>query len=197
MYSNINFLKERARIQELELIRDRKIAFGTSIALGVLFTIGIALLLYSLFLSTKLNQIRSDTDTQKQQLASLSNIQSEYTQVRTIIGSVSSIYKNRTKKWDAIAYFYQILPANTIIHDVALDANSLTLTFSVEANSIFDVAALLNLLESDTVIKGGYTPTLGALTRADNGKYTQSVILHIGQAATPAPVKPVILNKGT
>lgn len=193
MYTTVNFLKERNRMQELILIRDKKIAQVTSIILGVFLFITVALLAFQLYLSARLGGIRDSIAVEQRKVQSLSTLQTSYVTLNKKVRTVSEIVSKRGSKWDAIAFFYGILPQGVNINSVDLesDASGNQLSFSLEAPSVFFYDQLSSVLQSQQVKGSGYALTLGALSRSRDGKYRIEVTLKSTTAAapkaTPAP----------
>src|SRR5258708_4136290 len=127
MYTGINFLKERNRVQELTLIRDKKIATITSIILGVFLFATISLLVYQLFLNAKLASLTSATTQKQQQLAGLSATQTTYTGIEKKVATIRQIVAKRGNKWGAITFFYGLLPPGATISSVFYKLMLLTL----------------------------------------------------------------------
>lgn len=187
MYTGINFLKERTRIQELTLLRDRKIAQITSIALGVFMFVMIALLTYQFYLNTRLNAILASTSEEQRRLQGMTAKQNSYLSVYDKIKTVSSIFDLRGNKWDAINFFYNLLPAGTAISSIDLESVSggSQLSFSLQTPSIFVYDQLSAILQSDQVKKSGYVLQLGSLSRSKDGTYRLEVTLN-SNTAKPA-----------
>lgn len=187
MYTGINFLKERNRVQELTLIRDKKIATITSVILGVFLCVTIALFSYQLFLRAQLRTLETDTAATQRQLTSLASVQSTYTENSRKLKTVKQIVDMRGNKWSAITFFYSILPTGATINSVDLQADVADkLSFSIEAANVFTYDQLSKILQSDAVKGSGFTLDLGTLTRAKDGIYRMEITLTT-VAPTPAP----------
>ncbi len=194
MYANINFLKERNRMQELTLIRDKKIATVTSVSLGVFLFATIALLAYQLFLRAQLGKVEAASALMQQKVQSLTRVQTIYVDVAKKLHTVIAIVGKRGNKWDAITYFYSLLPVGSTINSVDLQADvDNSLAFSIESSSVFSYDALSKVIQSESVKKGGYSLELGALSRAKDGTYRIDVTLKTITAAN----KPVPRTGGT
>lgn len=190
MYTGINFLKERNRMQELTLIRDKKIAQITSIILGVFLFATVGLLAFQLYLNARLTSVKAASSDEQRKIQGLSSTQNTYVEVFKKVRIVSEIFTKRGNKWDAITFFYGILPAGATINSVDLQSDSTTnqLSFSIEAPSVFVYDELSGILQSDRVKQSGYTLTLGALSRSRDGRYHIEVTLKSAAAkATPVP----------
>lgn len=189
MYANINFLKERNRMQELTLIRDKKITTVTSVFLGVFLFATIALLAYQLFLRVQLNKVEAASALTQQKVQSLARVQMTYVDVAKKLRTITAIIGKRGNKWDAITYFYSLLPVGSTINSVDLQADAdNSLAFSIESSSVFSYEALSKVIQSESVKKSGYSLGLGALSRAKDGTYRIDVTLKASTAARkPVP----------
>lgn len=193
MYTTVNFLKERSRMQELILIRDKKIAQVTSIILGVFLFVAVSLLAVQLYLNARLNTIRESIAQEQRKVTSLASVQNSYVSLFRKVRTVNEIVNKRGNKWDAIAFFYGILPQGVNINSVDLesDAQGNQLSFSLEAPTVFFYDQLSGVLQSDQVKASGYALTLGTLSRNKDGKYRIDVTLRsnapAGARATTAP----------
>ncbi|PWU22893.1 hypothetical protein C5B42_04895 [Candidatus Cerribacteria bacterium 'Amazon FNV 2010 28 9'] len=173
---NINFLKERNRIQELELIRDRRIAVGTSIVLVIFFAVIAGLFSYQLYLNNKVTQLQAATTQEQNQLRSLSGTELTYTTMTSQLKTIQSIISKRGNKWDAITHFYNLLPPGSVINSIDLTSgNKNELDFSVQSASVFAYTALSSVLQSSAGKNGGYTFQLGILSRGRDGIYRTDV----------------------
>ncbi|HSW90068.1 MAG TPA: hypothetical protein VLH19_04315 [Patescibacteria group bacterium] len=182
--SNVNFLRERVRIQEEVYSRDRKTAFFTTIGLGIFLVIITAVFSYRLYLSKKL-------DDTKLSLASAENVIRKdapqiiaYTTVNDRIGLVQTVETARKQRWEAIAYFYSISPPGVSIKSVDLSTQDKTIQLVVSVPSIFSLQDVLNTYESNQIQDRGYTLEFGALSRGKTGSYDISVILHMNTKKT-------------
>lgn len=190
MYSGINFLKERNRLQELVLIRDKKIAQITSIVLGVFLFVAVALLAFQFYLGARLSAILSAESVEQRKIQSLSNVQTTFIAVSKRINTINGIFAKRSNKWDAIAFFYNLLPLGASINSVDLqsDTSASQLSFSIEAPSVFIYDQLSQIIQSDVVAKSGFTIQLGSLARNKDGSYRIDVTLSNAKAAvSPTP----------
>lgn len=178
MYSSINFLKERNRIQELTLIRDKKIAGITSIILGVFLFVTVSLFVYQLYLGSRLRALEATTTQRQQQLASLASTQSTYMAVTKKLGTITQIEQKRGNKWGAITYFYGILPQGAKINSVDLQADTQdALSFSIAASNVFTYEQLSQVLQSDAAKNSNFSLDLGTLTRTKDGNYRMDITL--------------------
>lgn len=175
-------------MQELTLLRDKKIARITSIILGVFLFVTVSLLAFQLFLNARLNSVKASSAEEQRKIQSLSSVQNSYVGVTKKLRTVSEIFTKRGNKWDAITFFYSILPPGATINSVDLesDASSNQLSFSIEAPTVFVYDQLSGVLQSDRVKQSGYSLTLGALSRSKDGKYRIEVTL---KSAAPAPAR--------
>lgn len=185
MYTSINFLKERNRMQELTLIRDKKIAAITSLILGIFLFITMSLFIYQLYLGSKLRTLEATTAQRQQQLKSLSSLQTNYAAVTKKLSTVSQIQKKRGNKWGAITYFYSLLPSGAKINSVDLQADvEDSLSFSIAATNVFTYEQLSKVLQSDTSKNSGFTLDLGTLSRTKDGNYRMDITLTTQNALT-------------
>lgn len=179
-------------MQELTLIRDKKIAQVTSIILGVFLFVTIALLAFQLFLNSRLTTVKAASSEEQRKIQTLKPLETSYVGVTRKLRTVNEILVKRGNKWDAITFFYGILPSGATINSVDLqsDASSNQLSFSIEAPSVFVYDELSNILQSDRVKQSGYSLTLGALSRSRDGKYRIEVTLKsvtAGARVSPTP----------
>lgn len=182
MYSSINFLKERNRLQEIELIRDKRIALITAVVLGVFLTIVVLLFGYQVFLSAQLEKLKTASVGEQQQLTSLNSIQSAYLVETQKVQTIAKVFQTRGNKWDVITFFYGLLPPGNSIGSVDLKSGvENSLDFSVQSDSVFSYAKLADVLQSPAVASGGYKFTLGSLSRDRTGKYSTSITVLFNQ----------------
>lgn len=190
MYTGINFLKERNRVQELVTIRDRKIATITGGVLGV-FLLGVfALFFYGIFLRAQVAKVTAalaDETNQYQQKKSVE--QAVFARAKKI-DTIGLIYSKRSNKWEAIRYFYGVLPQGASINavDLVTDVTN-ELRFTLVASDVNVYQSLLTLLSSPDMKKNGYTFELGAMSRVRNGTYNMEVTVIFGTDATAAKKK--------
>jgi hypothetical protein len=189
MYTNINFLKERTRLQEMELIRDKRIAFVTSIFLGVFLAVVASLLFYQLFLRSQLNKLVAASTTEQQTLRSLLPVQNSFLLMQKKAKTIAAVFSKRGNKWDAITYFYNLLPEGNVINSVDLKSGTTdSLEFSVQSATVFSYAKLSDVLQSSAALNGSYSFDLGILTRGRDGVYrTNITVLFDKKDTKPAP----------
>ncbi len=186
MYTGINFLKERNRVQELTLIRDKRIATITSVILGVFLFAAVSLLVYQLFLNAQLNNLTTATLQKQQQLTGLSGTQSTYVGITKKIATIKQIIAKRGNKWGAITFFYGLLPPGATISSVDLQADVAdSLSFSIAASNVFTYEQLSRILQSDVVKGSGFMLDLGTLSRTKDSVYRMEITL-----TTQAPKLP-------
>lgn len=192
MYTGVNFLKERNRMQELILLRDKKIAQITSIVLGVFLFVVVALLAFQFYLQARLNSVKAQEASEQQVIQGLASIQNTYVGVSKKVKTVEEIFNKRSNKWDAITFFYRILPAGASINSVDLQSQNVTnqLSFSIQAPSVFVYDQLSQVIQSDAVKKSGYDLSLGALSRSKDGSYRIEMVLKSVTTTTTKATKP-------
>lgn len=189
MYTGINFLKERARLQELTVIQDRKVAQITSLILGVFLFVTVALLAYQFYLKARLNSVIAAGSEEESKLQSLAPVQTAYVTVSEKLKTVQSIFAKRGNKWDAIVFFYGLLPPGTSIHSVNFQSatGKNELSFTLEAPGVFAYDQLSSVIQSETVKQSGYSLDLGSLIRSPDGSYRVEVALTGAVQAVPTP----------
>jgi Tfp pilus assembly protein PilN len=190
MFESINFLRERVRVQEAVVQSDKKIALFTSIGLGVFLSLVVGVVGYSFFLQSKLQALEQTQQQLDARLQSLSGVSKKYSTRASLISLAKLVVEKRTKAWDAITYLYTIIPKDSQIESINLSSQDESLSFTVRAPNVFSYTSLSTLLQSNQVVTSGYKPSLGTLTRHEDGSYSLEVQLFISQAkkATPAPV---------
>lgn len=195
MFESINFLRERVRLQEAVVLSDKKIALFTSIGLGVFLSVVVGIVGYSFFLQSKLIALENAQTQLESRLTTLSPVSRKYSTRAALIALSKLVVEKRTKAWDAITYLYTIIPKESSIESINLSSQNESLSFTVRAPNVFSYTTLSTLLQSDQVVTSGYKPSLGTLTRHEDGSYSLEVQLFITQAkavvATPAPIAPV------
>ncbi len=185
-YQNINFLRERVRIQEAVLTSDKQIALFTSIGLGIFMTLVIGVVAYRFYLSAQKTSLENAIEVQQQQLTALSKTQSLLAQRNMSLDTVDQVITRRGRSWEAIDYIYSILPQDATIQAINLSAVGGSLEFTVVTPNVFSYRNLSGILQSERVTQSGYNPELGMLTRAANGKYSLNVRVFIEQKAKEA-----------
>lgn len=189
MYENINFLRERVRLQEAVLQSDKRIALFTSLGLGIFLTIVVGIVSYSFFLASQLSALQAGIVDADNRLASLAKIESAYAQRKSMLSLSRLVMEKRTKAWDAISYLYTLIPKESTIESINLSGVDESLEFTVKSPTVFAYKQLSTILQSDQVANGGYQTTLGALDRRKDGSYSLEVRLFIS-APTPVATTP-------
>jgi len=185
MYSNINFLKERNRLQEMTLVRDKKIALFTSIGLGIFLCVMVAILSYQLFLTTQFNSVAAQANDGQAQLSRLQTTQSAYLANFKKFTTIKQLIQARGDKWSSITYVYSILPPGNTIDSVNLQADTgSALDFSVKSDDIFAYEKFSQVMQSDAITQSGFALDLGTLSRSKDGTYHIDIILT--QSGAPA-----------
>lgn len=176
-------------MQELTLLRDKKIAQVTSIILGLFLFVTVALLAYQFYLRAKLNSVQAASADETRKIQGLAAVQNTYATVSKKIKTVASIFAKRGNKWDAITFFYGILPAGASINSVNLQASTAgnELSFALQAPNVFAYDQLSAVIQSDRVLASGYSLDLGSLSRAKDGSYRVEVNLKTATVPKPTP----------
>ncbi len=185
MYDRINFLRERVRLQEAVLQSDKKLAFFTSVALGLFLVTFVGVIGYRYYLSNQIGVVKAQSEQADAKLTSLSAIQNAYTKRKNMLGLTQQVIEKRTKAWDAIRYLYTVIPTDSRIETINLSGADGSLEFTVKTPSIFSYKNLSTILQSEEVAKSGFSPQLGSLSRGADGTYDLQVRLFMKAAATP------------
>lgn len=182
MYTNINFLKERIRLQELEVVRDKRIALMTSVVLVVFLIVVVSITLYQIFLSAQVSKVDTAYTQEQAQLRSLEPVRKTYVGLVTSIDTVQNLVAKRGKKWEMITFLYNHLPPGSSISAVDLRAGTDNiLEFSVQSQTVFTYEQLSNFLQSSEVKAAGYNFTLGTLNRGRDGIYRLDISVDISK----------------
>lgn len=178
-------------MQELTLLRDKKIARITAVVLGVFLFVTVALLVFQLYLKSKLDSVKAASVEEQRRIQSLTATQTSYALVSKKVKTVAEIFTKRGNKWDAITFFYSILPAGTAINSVEFQSSgdSSQLSFTIQAPTVFLYDQLSTVLQSDQVKRSGYTLELGSLSRGKDGSYRVDVTLKSSTAPAKPPVR--------
>lgn len=187
MFENINFLRERVRLQEAVLQSDKRIALFTSIGLGLFLTVVVGIVSYSLFLQTKLSALEESKVQLESRLSSLSDVEGLFMRRKALLSLSKLVIEKRTKAWEAITYLYSVIPKESRIEAINLSGQQESLSFTVRSPDVFSYGALSTLLQSDEIVRSGYKPSLGTLTRHDDGSYALEVQLFITAPKQPSP----------
>jgi hypothetical protein len=193
MNDSINFLRERVRLQEGVVQSDRRIALFTTIALGVFITVVVAVVGYSILLSSQLTALNQAVEQVEQKRTSLKSIESAYVLRKTMLTLANRVIEKRTKAWEAITYLYSVIPKESQIESINLSGADGSLAFTVKSPNVFAFKELSSTLQSEKVKASGYQPNLGSLLRNEDGSYDLEVKLSITTAkADPVvPAEPV------
>lgn len=185
MFENINFLRERVRLQEATLQSDKRIALFTSVILGVFLAIVVGISGYRFFLASKHSALLEAQQTLEKKLLSMKETQRGYAVRQSLLKLAQTVIDKRTKAWDAITYLYSIIPQESTIEAIHLSSQDESLSFTVRAPDVFSYASLSAVLQSDQVNTSGYKPSLGSLSRREDGSYSLEVALFISAATKP------------
>ncbi len=179
MYERINFLRERVRLQEEVLQSDKRLAFFTSIGLGIFMLVFVGVIGYRFYLGSQIEVVEAASQQATTRLTSLTSVQNAYMQRKNMLGLTKQVIEKRTKAWEAISYLYLVIPTDSRIETINLSGTDGSLEFTVRAPSIFAYKNLSTILQSEEVAKSGYRPQLGTLERAKNGSYSLQVRLYM------------------
>lgn len=176
MYNHVNFLKERNRLQELYILRDKKIASYSVGFLSIFIFILIIVIAFGVYQKKRLDDILALQKFSLQKITQMKDAQSTFLRVQKKAQSVSQIFASRGNQWEAIAFFYSILPAGSNITSVDLQGGvKNSLLFSITSSTIFAYNQLAQVIQSQNTLDGGYEVTFGALTRGRDGSYRVEV----------------------
>lgn len=188
-YSGINFLRERVRLQEATLVSDKRIAFITSIGLGLCMALLISISGYRLFIQRQKQKLADAIASEQASLRGMQQLQTLISNRSEKLKTVHTIFEKRGQKWDAITYFYRELPQDTSIASVNLSPIDESLRFQVTSPNVFAFTKLSETLQSQEVAQSGYKVTLGSLSRGRTGVYELTVKLAM-QEQTKTVQKP-------
>lgn len=177
--ASINFLEERVRVQEGLLVRDRKLAYVTSIALGVFLFVVFGVFAYSTYLVSQKNSIDREIAEAQEQLQALSTIEKKHQMRTATLSIIEAIFDKRGKDWDAIAYIYSLLPSGAYINGVSVSKTEGTVSCTVHSENVFVHNQVVEALQSSTIKDDGYQLRMGNLTRGRDGSYDLNVELGI------------------
>ena len=183
MYSNVNFLKEHNRLQEQILVRDQKIAFWSSVALGLCFVLSLSVFFYNLYLSSQRQLVETEYETTVAEIKKQNTTVANFSNINKKIKIIAELFKKRGNKWDAITYIYSLLPAGSVINSVDLkDGLASLLEMTIESNSIFAFDALSERFNRQDVRTSGYSFAFGTLSRGKDGKYRMSIVVTLDKS---------------
>lgn len=185
MYERINFLRERVRLQEAVLQSDKRLAFFTSIGLGLFLVVFVGTVGYRFLLGNQIESVHAASTAADAKLTSMTAIANAYSQRKNMLSLTNMVIEKRTKAWDAISYLYTVIPTDCRIETINLSGTDGSLDFTVRAPSIFSYKNLSTVLQSQEVANSGFSPQLGTLDRAKDGTYSLQVRLFMKKASVP------------
>ncbi len=183
MQSNINFLREHVRLQELTLNRDKRIALISTVALGIFALLCVSIGGFSYTLRMQRAVTAQTMNELAARLTTLEQVREIFVQNTSFLQLGQKVMDTRTKTWETVASFQALLPQGTTIESIDLSGENNALLFSLQSTNIFAYRALVAFLQQDDLAQKGYVFEPGELTRADDGTYTLAVRLTIKQGA--------------
>lgn len=184
MARTINFVRERQRNLSRQEVSDRKILRQAILAL---FIIGGVLVLV---VGARLSLLAWHDNIKSQQQAAIRAIQQKeeversYTVFASKLNIVTDLFGKRKEKQDALAYFSSLFDPDIIISQLSYTADDDTLTFTIQAPSIFRMEQVFVIMQGQAVKTRYPMLQLNSLRRGQDGKYGMQVTLAFGEEAT-------------
>jgi len=184
MARTINFVRERQRNLSRQEVLDRKILRQTIAALFVVGGLLVMVVGARLSLLAWHDNIKSQQQAAIREIQQKEEIERSYTVFASKLNIVTELFGKRKEKQDALAYFSSLFDPDIIISQLTYTADDDTLTFTIQAPSIFRMEQVFTIVQGQAVKARYPMLQLDSLRRAQDGKYGIQVTLSFGEEAT-------------
>jgi hypothetical protein len=184
---SINFVKERRRSLTKTQKQDQMILRSTLIGFGGVLVVFMIVVGFQFFLTYRFTQLKNRHDQLNQTILSQDSTERSYLILTNKVKVIAQLLKARTGKQQAIEYFTNLFGPEVIIRELTYIERDNILSFGLEANNIFVLENLLELLTSDDVSSRFASLSTSELTRTSLGSYNLLVTVSLEPPATPRP----------
>lgn len=187
MARNINFVRERRKTISRQETDDRQIL---NYVIRGLVVLGVVILLVvgaRLFLLYRIKTIQADQKSTQDQILAQEEVERNYTVFAHKLKIVSELFGKRREKQEALQYFSSLFDSNVLITQLSYTAGDEVLTFVLQANSIFTMEEVFNIMNSDDVEQRYPDIEKNALLRSRDGTYGMQITLYFGDKPAALP----------
>jgi Tfp pilus assembly protein PilN len=180
--SQINFLREHRKLTDAVTQKDRLIARYTMFGLGGFLVLVIGLTIVRFVVSSQRSEVTESTEETKGRITRFSSIERQYTLFVKKVQLLHGLDQQRQAKREAMQFFYDLIPEDSVIQQVKLDAKTSTISFQVQSFDVFRMLNLLRILRENIQPDSEYSIKTDALSRKADASYTLSGTLSYGSA---------------
>jgi len=182
--NQINFVRHRRReLTKIELQDRQNFRYGLYVFTGLIFVL-VLVLGARFYLANQIKNTTDDIASLKQNIENKQAIEEEYLIFMKKVEIITNLFGQRREKQDALAYFSSLFDPEVIVSQLAYDADTHTLSFTLRAPSIFSMRRVFDTLRSSNVREKYPSFSIDQLSRSNDASYGMSVNL-------PLPTRPI------
>ena len=151
MPRQINFLAERQKGISKQQLQDLRLMKIAGVVLGVVCLAGLIIFGLFFYFTYQLAQIRNQEGAIRGQILGAQGNEEAFVVYVKKLASLATIYKSREDKNNIIAYFSSLFGQDVVVTGIDFDQTDNLLHVKVEADDVFVLHRVLDLLNSDAV----------------------------------------------